>query len=679
MKKILTLMILTLCIIAAAFAQNVKSYTVDLSKFSATNGDKTAAFDKKTGTISLTGENAGIGLGLGKLDISNYNIARIKYKAIDGYGFFLGLNYDDNTLNWGDIATYCPSYLNEMVIPLCPEQKTINGLYFTSAWNVPSEKFVVEEITLEKVSNPEKTDLYASKEPPVLDKATSGIINEKISAWDYVKKLGVGFQYYIFSSHDVSAPFDFGTDVYTGALFSKPRKELIQFIRNKGFKTLRLQTSPEFFSLDDKYTISPQYMKELKQVVDWAIEEDMYVIIGCPWSEWLEKDEAFRKKVEEDARYAGVTISEKYKEKSKALIKAVWTQYAAAFNNSYDEHLIFEALNEPLDAFHEHGWSPKQDCSVCKKDFAILNEYNQLIVDTIRASGGNNAKRFIMVEGLGASGWQFITINLFKLPKDKTKDRLIPVVHLYPTGGRSLYTKGIKKHISDCFAALDKKYFSKHIPVYFSEIGIDTGSPIMERINCLKDLMVEVTNEMRSCNVNMMAAPHNKEGWGYYNEWTFEWYDSEFIDTLLYAAQGKEYPLSDDFIKANEIKIESIVGKNILDEPFNPNNWANFYKINPEILVRSVPEKYKLEFQIEKTGSAPILQFTFDDKNWTFNDLAARPEVKVTGAVKGNNFEVKSETVTLTINEKLSVELEDAARIYINGQDIIIKSVRVVE
>lgn len=678
MKKLLCLLIF-ICCTAAAFAQNVKPYTVDLNKIPDANGEKTATYNKSTKTISFRGENAGIGLNAGKLDIFDYNIARIRYKAIDGYGFFLGLNYEDNTLNWGDTATYCPSYLNEMVIPLRQEQRNINGFYFASAWHVPSEKIIVESITLEKVPNPVKTDLYASKEPPVIDVAAGGRIDEKISAWDYVKKLGVGFQYYVFSSHDVATPFDLGTDVYTGAYFSKPRKELIQFIKNKGFKTLRLQTSPEFFSLDEKYTISPQYMKELKQVVDWAIENDMYVIICGPWSEWLEKDDVFRKKVEEDARYAGVTISEKYKEKSKALIKAVWTQYASTFNNSYDEHLIFETLNEPIDAFHEHGWLPKQDCPVCKKDFAIMNEYNQLIIDTIRASGGNNAKRFIMVEGLGASGQQFITTNLFKLPKDKIKDRLIPIVHLYPMGGRKLYTRSIKKQITNCFAALDKTYFSKHIPVYFSEIGIDTECPIMERINCLKDLMAEVINVNRSCSVNMMTAPHKKDGWGYHNEWTFEWYDTEFIDTLLYAVQGKEYPLSNDFIKKNEIKTASIVGKNLLNEAFNPNNWEKMYKINPEIFVRSVPSNYKLEFQIDKIGANPILQICFDDRNWIFNDVAARGDVKVTGAVKGNNFEVKDNTVTLTINEKLAEEFEDASKIYLGGQDIIIKSMKVVE
>ena len=684
MKSFFACLILICCAVTI-FAQNVKPYVVDLSKmpeFSFFENKKTGSFDKKTGTISLTGDNVGIGLELGKLDISDYNILRIKYKAIDGYGFFLGLHYDDSTLDWEDIATYCPSYINEMVILLRPEQKILNQLYFASAWHVPTEKFIVESITLEKVSNPVKTDIYASNEPPVIDTAASGKIDDKISAWDYVKKLELGLNYTILCTHNVNTTFDFGTDVYISGFASKPTKELIHFIREKGFKTIRLQTAPEFFSLDEKYTISPQYMKLLKQIVDWAIEEDMYVIICGPYSEWLQKDEAFRKKVEEDARYAGVTVSKKYKEKVKALIKAIWAQYAAAFNNSYDEHLIFETLNEPADAFHIEP--PDETCPVCKNDFAILNEYNQLIVDTIRASGGNNAKRFIIIEGFGFAKLQCITTKLFKLPKDKVKDRLIPTFHEYPLGAneysfKKYYTKGIKDYVAEEFKALDKTFFSKHIPVFLTETGHARNAPILERIASIKDFMAEVTNDKRSCGVCMFVASNNADGFGYFNDRTLEWYDTEYIDTFLYAAQGKEYPLSADFIKKNEVKVESIVGKNILNEPFNPDNWKNFYEIFPEIFVRTVPSQYKLEFQIEKTGSKPLLQVIFNDKNMKHNDIATRSDVKVTGAVKGNNFEVKSETVTITINEKLAAEFESAEKLHLGGQDIIIKSVKVVE
>ena len=104
--------------------------------------------------------------------------------------------------------------------------------------------------------------------------------------------------------------------------------------------------------------------------------------------------------------------------------------------------MIFETFNEPVDVLHEHAWFPKENCATCKKDFAILNEYNQLIVDTIRSTGGNNANRFILIEGLGGARWQFITSKLFKPPKDKAKNKLIPAYHHYPMGAKTIILKG---------------------------------------------------------------------------------------------------------------------------------------------------------------------------------------------------------------------------------------------
>ena len=297
------------------FAQNV--YKVDLSKFPAVNEDKTATFDKATKTVTVTandklqyGGSKGVYLGLNSLDISAYNIARVKYKVIGDYGFHFTMDYDDNTLDWlYDKTTYCPSYLNEMVIPLKSNQKRLKGIKAEGTWNVPYEQFVIESVSFEKVANPVQTDVYASNEAPVIDTAESGSFDDKISAWDFVKKLGVGFQYEPFMGHEPR--IDFGMDCYNqGAGFKKPSKEIVHFIKETGFNTLRLQTAPECHLLDENYTIDPRFIKGLKEVVDWAIEEDMFVIICGPFSELLERNEFFQKKVKESVHYEAVDVSE---------------------------------------------------------------------------------------------------------------------------------------------------------------------------------------------------------------------------------------------------------------------------------------------------------------------------------------------------------------------------------
>ena len=115
---------------------------------------------------------------------------------------------------------------------------------------------------------------------------------------------------------------DYGLDTYLCCGWRKPSKEEIHLIKEKGFNTIRLQTSPNAQLIDENYTIDPRFIKALKEVVDWVIEDGMYVIICGPFSEQM-MDEYYRKTVENSIHYAGISVSENYKEKSKALIKAV--------------------------------------------------------------------------------------------------------------------------------------------------------------------------------------------------------------------------------------------------------------------------------------------------------------------------------------------------------------------
>ena len=664
-----------------------------MSKFPAVSDDKCLTFDKATKTFTVKRQNssewAGIYLWLNNLDISGYNIARVKYKVTGDYGFHFETDYGDKTLEWYEKNTYCPSYLNEMVIPLKSNQKKLNGIIISGTWNVPYEQFIIESVTLENVDNPKLTDIYASNEPPVIDTARNGTIDEKLDAWDFIKEIGTGLQYEVFICYTLD--LDFGMDIYHSMGFSKSTKEQIHSIKEKGFKTLRLQTNPGMgHLLDSSYTIDPRYTKAIKQVVDWAIAEDMYVIICGPWAELTSKEAYKRKIAEGNIHFAGYVVSEKDKKQSEKFIKAVWKQYAEAFNNSYDEHLIFETLNEPVDYYHEHAFSSRPDCKECKKDFEILNEYNQLIVDTIRASGGNNASRFILVEGLvggDLDGNTGITTNLFKLPKDKAKNKLIPTMHHYPMGAvpdvcKNYYTDNIKDRFNQIFATLDELYFSKHIPVYISEVGHLRKVPIMERIKCMKDFMSEVAKPNRSCAVTMHTNGNPEWDSGYYDSYKLKWYDTEYIDTIIYGAQGKEYPLSTEFLKNNETKIESIVGKNLLKEPVEKKNWGNGFRISSNIFYRSTPAKYKIEFELERTGSNPILQLAYNDfkNNWHdgFNTPMLK-KIRVKGGINQGNIAVKANKVILTIDENLTKELADGYGVFLNGQDIIIKSMKVVE
>ncbi len=685
-KKLLLCLILICCAVAV-FAQSV--YEVDLNKLPDVSYDKGVTYDKTTKTLRIKERDKGFGIWTGDLNISNYNIVRIKYKVLGNYGFQVYLNYDDEKLEYYEKGTYFPTYLNEMVIPLLSNQKKINDIFIKGTWDVPyeqlNEKIVIESITFEKVANPVKTDIYRSNEPPVIDAAKSTSIDEKLDAWDFVNELGAGVNWQIFQ--DGPSLWDYGLDLKADNL-SKPTKEQIHFMKAKGFNLIRLQTNPGLGRIIDKnYKLAPGYIRNIKQVVDWCIEEGMYVILCGPFSEFTPFEE-YKKRMEMGAtNYAADYVNKNNKNESEKYIKAVWEQFAQAFNNSYDEHLIFETLNEPADMLHEHGWWPEDNCAECKKDYAILNEYNQLIVDTIRATGGNNANRFIMVEGL-AGKWMYITSNLFKMPNDKAKNKLIPTYHHYPMGGGKdsaigLYTDGVRTQIKESFNALDTKFFSKHIPVYVSEVSNIRSSPIMERINCIKDFMAEVSKPERSCAACFFIDSDitgTSNFFGYYDSWKLKWYDQEYIDTFIYRAQGKDYPLSADFVKKNEVKKESIIGKNLLKEPIaGTGNWYDNYKIRSDTFYRSTPAKYKIEFKIERTGSNPLLRLAYVDLRGKFHNTNTLKNLKVKGGLLEFDIKVQSDTVILSIDEKLAKEFVDGEALFLNGNDIIIKSMKVVE
>lgn len=133
--KRLSIFLILICCAMAAFAQNVKPYKVDLNRMPAVNGDKTATFDKATKTVTFNSKKdwKSLSLFLSNMDITTYNIARVKYRALGDYGFIFELKYTNNNGNWNEMQTYCPSYLTEMVIPLLPKYDKLNQIAFAAS------------------------------------------------------------------------------------------------------------------------------------------------------------------------------------------------------------------------------------------------------------------------------------------------------------------------------------------------------------------------------------------------------------------------------------------------------------------------------------------------------------------------------------------------------------------
>ncbi|WP_438434181.1 glycoside hydrolase family 5 protein [Gorillibacterium sp. sgz500922] len=182
-------------------------------------------------------------------------------------------------------------------------------------------------------------------------------------------------------------------------------KTLIQKVKAAGFKTIRIPVSYlNYIGSAPNYTINATWLNRIKTVVDYAYSEGLYVIINIhgdgynsvPGS-WLLVNGGDQ-----------TTIKAKYQK--------VWQQVAATFVN-YDEHLIFESMNEEFDGTYGAPNSAY---------YANLNAYNQIFVDTVRKTGGNNSARWLLIPGWNTN-IDYTTGNYgFVLPTDTYRSSTVP-------------------------------------------------------------------------------------------------------------------------------------------------------------------------------------------------------------------------------------------------------------
>jgi len=188
-------------------------------------------------------------------------------------------------------------------------------------------------------------------------------------------------------------------------------KANITALKNAGFNGIRIPVT-WYKVADSNYKIRADWMARVVEVVNYAVDNDMYILLNTHHDENIFK-----------FTNAGKTESIK-------AFKIIWEQIADTFKN-YDEKLIFEALNEPRTIGAGHEWSGGN-----AEERANLNEHYRVFVETVRASGGNNEKRILMVNTYAASAEQS-AIGGLTIPADSanTKNKIIVSIHSYAPFG----------------------------------------------------------------------------------------------------------------------------------------------------------------------------------------------------------------------------------------------------
>jgi endoglucanase len=182
---------------------------------------------------------------------------------------------------------------------------------------------------------------------------------------------------------------------------------LFDALSEAGFNTVRIPvTWYKVVDANNDYKIRADWMARVKEIVDYAVNNDMYIILNTHHDESIFK-------------LLGSEMTE-----SLRAFELIWTQIAEIFRD-YDEKLIFEGLNEPRTKDSRYEWS-----GGTREERQNLNTYMQLFIDTVRATGGNNAYRALMITPYGAST-DTAAMNELRIPKDTVKDRIIASVHAY--------------------------------------------------------------------------------------------------------------------------------------------------------------------------------------------------------------------------------------------------------
>ncbi len=297
-----------------------------------------------------------------------------------------------------------------------------------------------------------------------------------------------------------------------------PTKDFIDSIKAAGFKTVRIPTAWFTHSDTNTYTIHTSWLDSVKTVVDYCINNDLYVILNSHWDKgWLED--------RVNASDRAIVLARQ---------SAYWTQIANYFKD-YDEKLLFAGANEP-------GVNDVYGTDFGQDRVNILNEYHQAFIDAVRSTGGNNTSRSLIISG-PRTDIELTNSVYHSLPVDPS-NRLMVELHFYPwqfalmeieeDWGAPYYYWGLEnydtnpanfKHnsgwnifsnsyvhfcdsvyIDSLFDMVKEQFTSKGIPVILGEFGV------VKRLNELSGEALERHLNSRNRYYNYVAQSAKQRG-----------------------------------------------------------------------------------------------------------------------------------------------------------------------
>lgn len=245
----------------------------------------------------------------------------------------------------------------------------------------------------------------------------------------------------------------------------KVTKTLIDGVKAAGFNAVRIPCAWDGYIEDrSTYKIKDEWFERVEEVVDYIVDNDMYAILNIHWDGgWLENNPTKAKQTEVNAEQ-----------------EALWTQIAKYFKN-YDEHLVFSGTNE----VHVDYNTPSSE------NITVQESYNQTFVDAVRATGGSNTTRNLIVQSYNTN--IAYAVDYMTMPTDKVDEHLFLEVHFYDPYNYSLASENItyywgkgyetkevdtwgqEEWVDQQFSSL-KTFVDRKIPIILGEFGANRHS-----------------------------------------------------------------------------------------------------------------------------------------------------------------------------------------------------------
>lgn len=297
----------------------------------------------------------------------------------------------------------------------------------------------------------------------------------------------------------------------------KATKELFTSLKKNGVNAVRIPVTWRDH-MDSNGNIDREWKDRVQQVVDYAYSQGMYVIINVHHDGG--GDPKFGAWIIEESQKDYNTFLKKYKN--------VWKQIAERFKN-YSDYLIFESMNEVgFDTLYNKN---KADA------YNLINKINQDFVDIIRATGGNNAKRHLLIAGY-YTDIERTCDSLYKMPDDKA-GRCILSVHYYTPWDfctcdrkHTWGTNSEVRQMETLIGKMKKNFVDKGIPVIIGEYAA-SGSDLS---SCI--FFIEKLNKLCS---DYGIATFIWDSGSQVNRKTYKWRTPQYLEALKRATSGKDY------------------------------------------------------------------------------------------------------------------------------------------